>query len=197
MKKKIVLLLVVVWLSVTVGLAQVPYVQYIKKYQQEYVKNHEVVKKADKKYFKFFAASGDYKIEAGFTRINDTIGFMMPTSGKSPKRYFRYGYLHFSLGGKQLKLTIFQSKDLMADPTYKDYLFLPFTDLTSGEESYGGGRYIDFEIRDIKNNKVIIDFNKAYNPYCAYSTGYNCPIPPRENDLPVAIKAGEKNYGKH
>ncbi len=84
----------------------------------------------------------------------------------------------------------------MNDPTYKNYLFLPFTDLTSGEESYGGGRYIDLETTDIFNNKVIIDFNKAYNPYCAYASGYNCPIPPRENDLPVAVKAGEMNFGK-
>ena len=192
---------IVVWLIVTLffnaAMAQVPYVQYIKKYQKDYVSNHEVVKKGDKKYFKFFPASGDYKIEASFTKISDTVGFMMPTSGKSPRRYFRYGYVSFSLDGKPLKLTVFQSKDLMSDPAYRDYLFLPFTDLTSGEESYGGGRYIDLEMKDIRNNKVIIDFNKAYNPYCAYSTGYNCPVPPRENDLPVAVKAGEKNFGKH
>ena len=76
------------------------------------------------------------------------------------------------------------------------YLFVPLGDATSGFESYGGGRYMVFFIPDIKNNKVVLDFNKAYNPYCAYTTGYNCPIPPIENLLKVAITAGEKNYGK-
>ncbi len=84
----------------------------------------------------------------------------------------------------------------MQDTAYKNYLFLPFTDLTSGNRSYGGGRYLDFLMEDIKSNTLIIDFNKAYNPYCAYTTGYNCPIPPRENDLPVAIPAGEMEYSK-
>jgi uncharacterized protein (DUF1684 family) len=84
----------------------------------------------------------------------------------------------------------------MKQEKLREYLFVPFGDATSGFESYGGGRYIEFYISDIKNNKVIIDFNKAYNPYCAYTTGYNCPIPPAENLLTVAIPAGEKNYGK-
>ena len=78
----------------------------------------------------------------------------------------------------------------------KNYLFVPFTDLTSGGESYGGGRYLDFFMDDIKNNYLEVDFNKAYNPYCAYATGFNCPIPPAENDLPVSIIAGEKNFAK-
>ena len=84
----------------------------------------------------------------------------------------------------------------MKQEKLREYLFVPFGDATSGFESYGGGRYIEFYISDIKNNKVIIDFNKAYNPYCAYTTGYNCPIPPTENMLTVAITAGEKNYDK-
>ena len=196
MKTRIILLLAATFGLYATGTAQVPYAQYIRKFQQDYVKQHEVVKKEDKKYFRFFAPSATYKVEAAFTRITDSIGFMMPTSGKSPKKYFRYGTLHFILDGKPLKLTVFRSQDLMNDPTYKDYLFLPFTDVTSGEDSYGGGRYIDLEMKDIRNNKVIIDFNKAYNPYCNYSDEYNCPIPPRENDLPVAVKAGEKAFGK-
>ena len=84
----------------------------------------------------------------------------------------------------------------MGTDQYKNYLFLPFTDATTGVETYESGRYIDLEINDIKDNLVIIDFNKAYNPYCAYTTGYNCPIPPAENDLHIAITAGEKAYGK-
>jgi uncharacterized protein len=196
MKSRIVLLLLTTLFFADPATAQVSYTSYIKKYQQDYVTNHEVVPNGDKKHIHFFSPSSAYKVEAVFTKLNDTSGFMMPTSGKEPKRFFRYGQILFSLNGKQLKLTVFRSKDLMNDPTYKNYLFLPFTDLTSGEESYGGGRYIDLETTDISNHKVRIDFNKAYNPYCAYATEYNCPIPPRENDLPVAVKAGEMNFGK-
>ena len=84
----------------------------------------------------------------------------------------------------------------MQQEKYKDYLFIPFGDATSGLTSYGGGRYMDFTLADIKDNTLVIDFNKAYNPYCAYTIGYNCPIPPKENLLTEAINAGEKNYGK-
>jgi uncharacterized protein (DUF1684 family) len=75
-------------------------------------------------------------------------------------------------------------------------LFIPFNDLTNYEETYGGGRYLDVSTTDIVNGKMVVDFNKSYNPYCAYSDGYNCPIPPDANKLQVTIKAGEKNYGK-
>jgi uncharacterized protein (DUF1684 family) len=85
----------------------------------------------------------------------------------------------------------------MTTAQYKDHLFIPFTDATSGEGTYESGRYIDLDIKDITDNKFTIDFNKAYNPYCAYVTGrYNCPIPPVENRLAVAIRAGEKAFGK-
>ena len=81
-------------------------------------------------------------------------------------------------------------------PHYRDYLFIPFKDLTNGKESYGGGRYIDLRMRQLDKDKVILDFNKSYNPYCAFSEEYSCPIPPKENHLTIAIEAGEKNYGK-
>ncbi|RYY48689.1 MAG: DUF1684 domain-containing protein [Chitinophagaceae bacterium] len=197
MKMKAIVSLTLMVLFSSLLQAQVPYVQAIKKYQQAYVREHEVVtKKSDKKYFRFFPISSSYKVSASFTRIRDEVGFMMPTSGKGPKKFFRYGSIRFKLNGKTLQLTVYQNEQLMTDSVYKDHLFLPFTDSTSGEESYGGGRYIDLEIKDIKNNQVIIDFNKAYNPYCVYSKGYNCPIPPRENDLSVAIRAGEMDFAK-
>src|SRR4029077_12782195 len=112
------------------------------------------------------------------------------------KRFFKYGLLSFSLHGSLLHLFVYQSEALMKKEEMKEYLFVPFGDATSGFESYGGGRYIDLSISAIKKNRVILDFNKAYNPYCAYASGYNCPIPPLENLLTVPIVAGEKNYGK-
>ena len=172
------------------------YVAKLKAFQENYVKEHEVVLKKDKKYMRFFPVDENYRVKASFKKLTDTVGFIIKTSGSKAKRYFRYGIAQFTLQDSLLQLTIYQSESLMTDTVYKDYLFLPFTDLSSGEESYGGGRYIDLEIKDIKDNVVRIDFNKAYNPYCAYASGYNCPIPPGENYLPVAIRAGEKDYAK-
>ena len=87
--------------------------------------------------------------------------------------------------------------ELMENPQYKDYLFLPFTDLTNNETTYGGGRYIDLKLKDIREEgRLTIDFNKAYNPYCAFGEGFSCPIPPDANKLNVRVEAGEQNYGK-
>jgi uncharacterized protein len=176
--------------------AQKNYTDSLTKFQQEYVHTHEVVKEADWKYFRFFPVDKKYRVLATFEKIDDPKGFIMKTSGTKTPQYFKYGTLTFTINKKVLHLTVYQSQQLMKDDKYKDYLFVPFTDLTSGNKSYGGGKYLDFVLDDIKNNTLLIDFNKAYNPYCAYATGYNCPIPPRENDLPVAIKAGEMNFGK-
>jgi uncharacterized protein (DUF1684 family) len=165
-------------------------------YQQNYVATHEVVGKEDKKYIQFYDIDKSFCVTASFKKIDDKEGFDMNTSSGMIKKYFKYGLLTFRLHDLLLHLYVYQSKDLMKQAKLKDYLFVPFGDATSGFESYGGGRYIEFYISDIKNNKVVIDFNKAYNPYCAYTTGYNCPLPPMENLLAIPITAGEKNYGK-
>lgn len=144
--------------------------------------------KAGFKGIKFFPISQKYIVTADFQPIENGRTLPFPTSANKTKYYKEYGILHFTLDNQELELTIYQS-----DPPIKDYeysLFVPFKDETSGDTSYGGGRYLDFEISDIVNGKLIIDFNKAYNPYCAYSKYYNCPIPPANNYLPVEIKAG-------
>jgi len=82
--------------------------------------------------------------------------------------------------------------DLIKKDGFEDYLFLPFSDTTNGNETYIGGRYIDCRIQ--KDLEWTIDFNKAYNPYCAYNYKYSCPIVPMENDLPIAIIAGVKKF---
>jgi len=172
------------------------YINTIKTYQKKYVATHEVVKGKTRKLFRFFTADENFKIQCRFESATDTAVISMKTSGKTiPQKDFkRYGKLLFTIHDTALQLTVYQS--VQQNPLYKNYLFIPFTDVTTGDETYGSGRYIDIETTDIKNNTVTIDFNKAYNPYCAYSTGYNCPIPPRENYLVVAIKAGEKNFAK-
>lgn len=167
-------------------------------YQKKYVINHEVVKGKAKKFLRFYKPNDTYKVTGAFEKFTDTSTFVMKTSGKTiPQKYFiRYGRLTFTIHDTILHLTVFQSKAVTVNPQYKDYLFIPFTDKTTGDETYGSGRYIDILISDIRNNTVELDFNKAYNPYCAYTTGYNCPIPPKENFLPIAIQAGEKTFAK-
>jgi uncharacterized protein (DUF1684 family) len=168
----------------------------IRAYQKTYVDTHEIVGKDDRKYIQFYPVDKNYCINAAFKKIDDKEGFDINTSSGKKSLYYKYGVLTFKLHGTVLRLYVYQSASLMKKETLKLYLFVPFGDATSGFESYGGGRYIDLSISDIKDNHVILDFNKAYNPYCAYTTGYNCPIPPLENMLTVAIRAGEKNYGK-
>ena len=192
------LLFTIFTISILTGTSHVQesYTAQLKKFQATYVSNHEVVTGKDKKYFRFFEIDSLYRINASFEKINDNIGFRMKTSGAVTKHYYRYGRLSFKLGDSLLHLTIYQSKDLMTNEQYKDYLMIAFTDLTTGDESYGSGRYLDFIMGDIKNNTLTIDFNKAYNPYCAYATGFNCPLPPKENNLAVSIMAGEKAFAK-
>ncbi len=165
-------------------------------YQKKYVDTHEVVKGDDRKYISFYPVNEEFRVNASFQKYHDTSVLTMATSSGKIKRYLKYGLVKFKIHDTIQQLCIYQSIDLMKQKKYKNYLFIPFGDATSGFTSYGGGRYMDFVIGDIKNSHLIMDFNKAYNPYCAYTTGYNCPIPPAENILPVAITAGEKNYGK-
>ena len=143
----------------------------------------------------FFEVDTNYVVKAEFIRTPSEPPFAMKTSTDRLPIYVKYGELYFSLNGKDLKLNVYQNQELVQDPEYFDYLFLPFTDLTNGESTYGGGRYIDLKIPE--SNEVLIDFNKAYNPYCAYSGKYSCPVPPEENDLEVEIFAGVKSFDKH
>jgi uncharacterized protein (DUF1684 family) len=105
----------------------------------------------------------------------------MKTTPERLSTYDKYGVVVFEIDAKEYKLTIYQSHRLRETEKCKDYLFLPFTDLTNGDDTYGGERYIDLSI--ISGDSMIIDFNKAYCPSCAYSPKYSCPIPPKENDL--------------
>ncbi len=183
--------------SAIIAYSQKSYNNSILAYQKNYVLQHEVVKGDDKILIQFFPVIQDYKVIARFEKNHNPEWLVMPTSARMKKTYKKYGILKFVIHNKHLQLTIYQSQNLMETSEYKNYLFLPFTDATNGTESYETGRYIDLKIDDIKNNKIVLDFNKAYNPYCAYVSGiYNCPIPPRENHLPIAIKAGEKIFNK-
>jgi len=158
------------------------------------------LKKKDLKNFKgldFFPVDSSFIVTAKLTRTPDTPIFEMATTTDRKPLYREFGLLIFSLQGKEHTLTIYQSQSNLTDPEYKDYLFLPFTDDTSGEESYGGGRYMDAFLSKINADDTIeLNFNNTYNPYCAYNDRYSCPITPRKNHLDIAIKAGVKKFDK-
>ena len=184
-------------LFVYLSSAQNSYKDSIESYFKEYVKEHEVVSGKDKEFIFFFPVNEKYRMTCRFERTMNSPWFRMESSGPIKKNYRVYGIIHFTINDTAVTLNIYQSQDLMTTKEYKDHLFIPFTDATSGEETYESGRYIDLEIKDITNENVLIDFNKAYNPYCAYVSGkYNCPIPPAENRLIVAIRVGEKAFRK-
>jgi uncharacterized protein (DUF1684 family) len=115
---------------------------------------------------------------------------LLPTSTGEESRYLEYAWAIFELDGKENRLLLLEIMDM--GPT-RGKLFLAFADETSAAETYGGGRYLDLK-KIPAATSIELDFNKAYNPYCAYNDAYSCPLPPRENLLKVPIRAGEKTY---
>jgi uncharacterized protein (DUF1684 family) len=163
-------------------------------FRKNYIQTHDVVKGDSTKFLKFFAIHEKYAVKAEFVKLDKPVEFKIPTSSGKAKEAIKIGALTFNLKGKGYSLSVYQLKSLLTTEKYHDYVFVPFTDLTSGIKSYGGGRYLDFNLSEIIKSNFIIDFNKTYNPSCIYAEGFNCPIPPRENDLAVKIKSGEKIY---
>jgi uncharacterized protein (DUF1684 family) len=159
------------------------------------------LKSKDLKKFKgldFFPVDSSFIVKATFIKTENAPTFEMATTTDRKPLYKEYGVLQFILKGVDCQLTIYQSQDNLRDEKYKNYLFLPFTDDTSGNESYGGGRYMDVMTTDITKQKtVVLNFNNTYNPYCAYNEKYSCPLTPRKNHLNIEIKAGIKNFKKY
>ncbi|MFA9187943.1 DUF1684 domain-containing protein [Flavobacterium magnesitis] len=171
-----------------------------KKYQQELNKEYADPKTSpleahDLAAFKtldFYPISKTYFVNARFVRTPKEKPFQMKTSTDRTPIFVKYGEAHFEINGKKCKLNLYQDVVSARNPEYKDDLFLPFFDETSGKESYIGGKYIDLKIP--KGNTIAIDFNTSYNPYCAYNYRFSCPKVPLENDLKVAIRAGVKKF---
>ncbi len=143
----------------------------------------------------FFSIDSMFVVKAQLKRTPNTSYFEMKTTTNRVTRERVFGVLSFTINGQLLKLNVYQSEPDMDSDTDLDYLFLPFLDATNGETTYGGGRYIDLSIP--ATDALIIDFNKAYNPYCAYNEKYSCPIVPRENYLALEIRAGVKRFKDH
>lgn len=142
----------------------------------------------------FFEPDTSYVVKARFVRTPDAVPFLNPTTTGRKTEEVVYGIAHFTLNGKEHQLEVYQSLGLLDQEGYEDYLFLPFLDDTNGNETYGGGRYIDLSIPD--GDTLVIDFNKAYNPYCVYNKKYSCPLVPRQNYLRTNVRAGVKDFKK-
>jgi uncharacterized protein (DUF1684 family) len=166
-------------------------------YKEEFItEKNSPLKAADTGYLRFYAPDERYKVTAMVILNTNAEPFKIKTHTNKEKEYKEYAVLVFRLKGELMRLHAYQSTSWEKSEQYKDMLFVPFTDETNNKETYGGGRYIDLNINDIEDGKIVLDFNKCYNPYCAFAEGYSCPIPPRENSLNVPVKAGEKLFGK-
>jgi uncharacterized protein (DUF1684 family) len=156
------------------------------------------LKDKDRKDFKglaFFKFDSTYVVATNLIRTPGEKPFKMKTTTDRLPNYVKFGIVEFELKGRTHQLNIYQNIDLLSKPGYEDYLFLPFLDNTNGDTSYGGGRYVEGRIP--KGNTLIIDFNTAYNPYCAYNEKYSCPIVPRDNYVDENIEAGVMAFNKH
>lgn len=139
---------------------------------------------------KYFEPDSRYRIIANLIPIQNRKVVLLATNDQKEERYVEYAYAEFSLDGVDNRLLILEMVDM---GPFKGKLFLAFGDATSAAETYGAGRYLD--VNKVPGATTItLDFNKAYNPYCAYNHTYSCPLPPKENLLTIAIKAGEKSY---
>ncbi len=145
---------------------------------------------------KYYEPDIHFRVEAKLIKNDTQETVVMRTSTERAPEYIEYGTVEFMLDGEKYTLKAYQSKKLLDVKPGDSSLFIPFRDETSGNETYGGGRYVDCIIPD-EGDTVILDFNKAYNPYCAYNPRYSCVIPPEENRLPIAIEAGEKIFEEH
>ncbi len=166
-----------------------------RKERNAFLKDHErsPLLPQDKKDFKgtkYYPFDAQYflsgQIERTVLHINNPKYYATFLTNKgTSKRYIRYGKFRFSLNGKDYTIEIYKS-------ILSDNLFIPFKDKTNGTETYEGGRYVETEI--LPGYKILLDFNTAYNPSCAYNDKFVCVIPPKENILNVEIRAGEKNF---
>jgi len=138
---------------------------------------------------RYYPIDPNYRFELELKEHKNKIITEVEDNKGNIRQFLRWGEFHFSIGKEECILQVYKS-----NPD-EERLFIPFHDETSGKETYGAGRYLDLDSKDRgKNGRWILDFNKAYNPWCAYSVNYVCPFVPPENRLKVLIKAGEKNY---
>jgi len=202
-KQSIIILIAVIVIIITVFYSlqgtrdQTAYIQQITKARTE---KDEFMKTSAESPFKdttesftglkYFPPDAKYKIIATLTPIQHKEIVVLTTNDGKEERYIPYAYAEFELDDVKNKLLILEIVDM---GPFRGKLFLAFGDGTSAFETYGAGRYLDV-LKVPGSQTITLDFNEAYNPYCAYTDKFSCPLPPKENLLSVSIKAGEKTY---
>lgn len=186
-----------------IGCTQKASPEYIKalddhraNYKADFKKNERAPLQTDEELalMDFFEADEGFKCACEINKSEEQPIVTMATYAGKKKDFKVYGNAKCKARDGNFEIILYTHAQYANHPIYSKQLFLPFKDLTSGETTYGGGRYIDLSTDDIKNGILTIDFNHCYNPWCVYASGYSCPIPPQENDIPIAITAGEKMY---
>ena len=169
---------------------------YRQGYKESLLNGRHGLKPEDTGYLRFYDIDPNYQVQAFFVIVTGTKPFPIKTMhGGISKSVRMYGYIYFNLMGAALKLYVSRFLNMENNAELGDQLFIPFTDRTNYRETFQGGRYLDLSTNDIKDGKVIIDFNKCYNPHTAYEMGYPYVVPPPVNRLRIDIKAGEKIFG--
>ena len=162
-------------------------IQNQRKEKDDYLKTDKespIENKADFKGLKYFEVNPDFKVLAKLDILTTGQKINIAMTGGETEEYEAFANATFEMSGQKCALKIFKAED--------GSLFLPFKDLTTNKETYGSGRYLDLDMRMIKDNQIEIDFNRCYHPYCAYNHTFTCPVPPAENLVNVEVKAGER-----
>ena len=141
----------------------------------------------DFKGLSYFDADTAYRVRAYIAKYETSIGIPIEMTHGKPEFYKPFGNAIFSVKGQECRLILFKSEESQT-------IFVAFKDLTNNKLTYGGGRYIEIPRKSIKNDSLVIDFNYCFNPFCNYNPTYSCPVPPRENNLPIEILAGERVF---
>ena len=139
----------------------------------------------------YYPVNPDFRFSAKLNRYAGPQKIRLGTNTGEIRSGLRYGFFDFQVGDRAYRLQVYKLEDA---PDQGAFLFIPFRDATSGNETYGAGRYID--LKENTSGIYDLDFNRAYNPFCAYNDSFSCPLPPSENTLEVPIRAGEKKYSK-
>ncbi len=182
---------VIIYTMVNSG-SKLDYYQQMKKERSDY-KNYlaadtSLIPDGDTTGISFFPIDRKYLVSAKVVPLEKTDIIHIRTSGEEHQKFIKHAKLKFEIDKKELELTLLRS-------TEQGHFFLPFSDATSGKETYGAGRYLPVHFVD--GEDLVLDFNLAFNPKCAYNHHYICPVPPQENHLDFPIKAGEKTYSKN
>lgn len=185
------LVFVFIWWSMAMALAQ----------NRESCKSHHEALKSSLRFSigeqnvpspKYFWYKKSLIVKATLEQPDSIESRLFTTFEGTNKTLITYGIINFELKNKRYALQLFQEAPGVGNTYAREYLLLPFTDETNGSTTFGGGRYIQIPLNQIENNQVIVDFNDAYTPWCAFANDFSCPVPPAENDLNIKIRAGEK-----